>query len=171
MSSTNVDLGNVEYVYLDNTRCNNGSGAADASLFTWDMPYINPNQSPIMFLQISQVLIDYTGTGKIGNADQQHLRYANVFGQNFYGPIYLAAMLELTATPAGAEDHYKNMTECPMVQVPTSLSTISFTINNANTGDPHTIGASGSVSILLKIVRPHQGIITKNIMSANVKTF
>lgn len=172
MSSTNVDLGNVEYLYLDNSTCNNGTGGAGASSFTWVMPYITPRESPIMFIQATQVLIDYTGNGKVGNADIQQLRYTNIFGQNYYttNSARVASMLEITSTPAGAEDHYKSLPESPMVQVPTSLSELSFTINNCKNGVVHTLGDNGSICILLKIVRPKQMEIMNNTLASYVRT-
>lgn len=172
MSATNVDLGNVEYLFLDNASCNNGVGGAGANSFTWNLPYITPREAPIMFIQVAQVLVDYTGNGKVGNTDIQHLRYTNIYGQNYYttSNARVASMLEITSTPAGAEDHYKSLPESPMVQVPTSLSQLSFTINNSLNGNVHTLGDNGSISILLKIVRPKQDAIMQNTLASYVRT-
>ena len=163
-SATNVDLGNVEYVYLDNTACANLTGAGGLSSFTWVMPYIKPQESPIMFIQVAQAYVDHSAGA--GAPTPQHLEYVNIFGQNLYcasgDSTFLASIMERDAL-AG---HWKASPESPMIQVPTTLSQITFTLNNNQTGDALALGANGSLSILLKIVRPKQMDITKNTVAS-----
>lgn len=167
MSSTNIDLGNVEYVYLQNTFCNGGNGGDGQSLFTWTIPYMNPRQAPYMYIQVVQLYVDHDdGTGA---AVPQHLRFIGVNGLNSYSEsgVQLAGILERDTLAA----HWKIQSESPMIQVPTNLNSISFEIHNNINGQILTLGTDGCLDILLKIVRPKQEMITQNIMAANVKGF
>jgi len=174
MSATNVDLGNVEYVYLRNTDCNNGAGADGASSFTWALPYINPKEAPYMFIQVVQAYADY-GTGAttpaVGTASPQHLRFTNVRGFNAYATddgnsVQLASIMERD-TLAG---HWMAKYDAPMIQVPSNLSQISFTLNLNLNGSLATISDNGSLDILLKIVRPKRDAITANTLASYVRT-
>lgn len=173
MSATNVDLGNVEYIYLDNTICNvQANGIADgaesdvATEYTWNLPYIKPQESPIMYIQVCQAYMHYSGVGMTGEAAPQHLEYTNIYGQNFYcakdDSTFLACMLQQD-TDVG---HWKALGDAPMIQVPTTLSKISFAVVNNRTGNSTVIGDTGSLSILLKVVRPKQMEITKNTVAS-----
>jgi len=168
MSSTNVDLGNVEYVYLENISCNGGDGGADVSQFVWTLPNMKPNQAPYMFIQVAQLYVDHTDGA--GTGQPQHLRLINLHGLNSYstsGSTELAGLMERDALGG----HWNIQSDAPMLQVPTSINQLTFTVNQNLNGDPITLGANASISVLLKIVRPHQNVVTKNIMLANVKTF
>lgn len=167
MSSTNIDLGNVDYVYLQNTFCNSGNGGDLQSLFTWTIPYMNPKQAPYMYIQVVQLYVDHDdGTGA---AQPQHLRFIGANGLNSYSEsgVQLAGLMERDA-PAG---HWSIQGDAPMIQVPTNINSISFEIHRNLNGQVITLGTDGSIDILLKIVRPKQEMITQNIMAANVKGF
>lgn len=168
MSSTNVELGNVDYLYLQNINCNNGAGGVLTNQFSWQLPYIDAKQAPYMFIQVVQLYVDHDDGA--GGAQPQHLRFINLHGNNTYatsGSSELAGLMERD-TPA---NHWSIQGDSPMIQVPTNLNQLIFTINRNLTGDSITLGQAGSIDILVKIVRPQQGILTKNIMAANVKNF
>lgn len=166
MSATNVDLGNVEYLCLRNIDCNNGNGGDLASSFTWNMPFITPREAPYMFIQVVQLYVDHDdGTGA---AQPQHLRFTSVNGINNYstGSSQLATLMERDA-PAG---HWSAQTDAPMIQVPSNINQLSFTINRNLNGDTITLGTNGSIDILLKIVRPKQEVIMQNTLASYVRT-
>lgn len=168
MSSTNVDLGNVEYLYLQNVNCNNNIGGGLASQFTWQLPYMDSKQSPYMFIQVVQLYVDHNDGASA--AVPQHLRFVNMHGNNTYSTSLsstLAGLMERDA-PAG---HWSIQGDGPMMQVPTNINQLIFTVNQNLNGNPITLGTNSCIDILIKIVRPHQGVITKNTMAANVKTF
>jgi len=167
MSSTNVDLGNVEYLFLRNEECNNGEGANNSSSFSWQLPYINPREAPYIFIQVIQTYIDH-GNGATP-AVPSHLVFTTVNGINHYstGGYQLATLMQRDAI-AG---HWINIPDSPMIQVPTNINQLNFTLLSNATVQPLTLGDIGTVDILIKIVRPQQGVITKNTMAANVKTF
>jgi hypothetical protein len=166
MSATNVDLGNVEYVYLRSVDCNNGNGAVLTSSFLWNLPYMNPKEAPYMFIQVVQVYIDHDdGTSA---AVPQHLMLTNVNGLNFHttGGGQLATLLERDA-PAG---HWTEKGDAPMIQVPSNLTQIGFSLNENLNQNALVLGTDGSVEIVLKIVRPKRDAITSNTLASYVRT-
>jgi hypothetical protein len=172
MSATNVDLGNVEYLYLRNIDCNGVSAtAAGASSFSWNLPYINPKEAPYMFIQVVQAYADY-GTGAVtpavGTAAPQRLMYSNINGLNSYatGGGQLASIMERD-TLAG---HWMTKYDAPMIQVPSNLTQIRFTLNINADGSLATISNDGSLDILLKIVRPKREAVTANTLASYVRT-
>lgn len=166
MSSTNADLGNVEYVYLRNVDCNGGDGGALDSIFTWNLPYINPKEAPYMFIQIVQLYVDHDDGAASGVP--QHLLLTSANGLNFYatGGGQLATMMERDA-PAG---HWTEKVDAPMIQVPSNITQLTFSLNRNLTGTSVTLGTAGSISILLKIVRPKRDAITANTLASYVRT-
>lgn len=166
MSATNVDLGNVEYLYLRNVDCNNGNGGQIAESFTWTMPYITPKEAPYMFIQVVQLYVDH----KLGNgaAEPHHLRFTSVNGLNNYstGSSQLATLMERDA-PGG---HWLNKPEAPMIQVPSNINQLSFSLNRNFNGDLIEIGENGCIDMVLKIVRPKQQEITNNTLASYVRT-
>ena len=171
MSATNVDLGNVEYVYLRDIDCNNANGGATQSSFTWNMPYINPREAPYMFIQVVQLYVDHSDGA--GITQPQHLRFTTIKGSNSYstssdgeGPSQLASLMERDDL-AG---HWTGQSDAPMIQVPSNINQLSFTINRNLTGAPIILGAAGCIDILLKIVRPKPEAITQNTLASYVRT-
>ena len=173
MSATNVDLGNVEYLYLKDVDCNVVNGLAEGgglnNSFTWVMPYITPREAPYMFIQVIQLYVDHDdGTGA---AQPQHLRFTSVNGINNYSTTntqlaQLATLMERDA-PAG---HWSAQTDAPMIQVPSNINQLSFTINRNLNGQVITLGTNGTIDILLKIVRPKQDAIMQNTLASYVRT-
>lgn len=171
MSATNVDLGNVQYIHLRDIDCNNANGGATQSSFTWNIPYMNPREAPYMFIQVAQLYIDHDNGA--GIAQPQHLRFSSIAGANCYStsteadsPSQLAALMERDDL-AG---HWTAQSDSPMIQVPSNINQLSFTINRNLTGAVITLGAVGTIDILLKIVRPKQEAITQNTLASYVRT-
>lgn len=165
MSSTNVDLGNVEYLYLSNIQCNN-SGADNSDIFQWDMPYIPPRQAPYMFIQVAQLYVDHDDGA--GIAQPQHLRFVSVNGLNNYstGSYQLACLMERDDL-AG---HWTAQSDAPMIQVPSNINQLNFTLNRNLNGNAITLGANGTMDIVIKIVRPKQDVIMQNTLASYVRT-
>lgn len=174
MSASNVDLGNVEYIYLDNTMCNpnadgtaaNGAQSNIAIEYLWNLPYIKPQESPIMYIQVCQAYIHYGGASIVGQAAPQHIEYTSIFGQNMYPALGDSSVLACILQQDTDVGHWKSLNDAPMIQVPTNLSKIKFSVINNRTGASTVIGETGSFSILLKIVRPKQMEITKNTIAS-----
>lgn len=166
MSSTNVDLGNVQYVYLSNLDCNNGDTGADSEVFQWTLPFINQKEAPYMFIQVVQAYIDHDDGGGIGQP--QHLRFTSVNGLNNYatGSYQLASLMERDDL-AG---HWTSQSDSPMIQVPSNINQLSFTLNRNYNGNPITLGANGMIDLVIKIVRPKQEAITQNTLASYVRT-
>lgn len=168
MSASNVELGNVEYIYLRNVDCNGGTGGDLADVFQWDFPRsINPRQAPYMFIQVVQLYVDHDDGA--GIAQPQHLSYTTLNGVNAYssGSSSLASLMERDDL-AG---HWTAQGDAPMIQVPSSVSNLNFTLNRNLNGNAITLGTSGSIDIVLKIVWPKQNEITNNTLSSFVRTF
>lgn len=173
MSSTNVDLGNVEYLYLKDVDCNVVNGLAEggglSNYFTWNIPYMPPREAPYMFIQVVQLYVDHDDGA--GIAQPQHLRFANINGINNYSTTntqlaQLASLMERDDL-AG---HWTAQTDAPMIQVPTNINQLSFTLNRNLNGNAITLGTAGTIDILLKIVRPKQDVIMQNTLASYVRT-
>jgi hypothetical protein len=164
MSSINADLGNVEYIYLRNADCNNGTGGELADTFNWDLPYMNATQEPIMFIQVVQVYIDHDDGAYAGTP--QHLRLVSPMpNQGYYATngngTTLATLLQRDAL-AG---HWDNIAEAPILQLPSSTRSLKFTLNsNRGTNPLLVLGTNSCLDILLKVIRPKQGELTNQIM-------
>lgn len=166
MSATNIDLGLFRYVYLQNVNCNNDAGGDATSSFSWNMPYIPPSQGPIMFMQVVQLYVDHDDGAGAGYP--QHLRYTNINGYNSYstGNSQLAGLMQRDTLAA----HWTIQPEAPLIQVPTNITQAAFTINRNTTGAVITLGTNGCIDIVLKLIYPKQGLLTNDIMAANVRT-
>jgi len=162
MSATNVDLGNVEYMYFRDIECNDGDGGHNQSVFSWNMPYTMPKESPFMYIQVVQLYVDHSNGA--GITVPQHLCYNGIFGLNSYnsGGEQLATLMERDQLGG----HWTGQSDAPMIQVPTNINKISFRIIDNITSDPFTLGDAGTIDILLKIVRPKQMDITKNTVAS-----
>lgn len=166
MSATNVDLGNVQYVYLSNLDCNDGNGADGSDTFKWNIPYMPPREAPYMFIQVAQLYVDHDDGA--GVTQPQHLRFVSVNGLNNYatGSYQLASLMERDDL-AG---HWTAQSDSPMIQVPSNINQLSFTLNRNLNGNAITLGTNGTIDILLKIVRPKQDVIMQNTLASYVRT-
>lgn len=164
MSSINAELGNVQYIYLRNADCNNGTGADLADTFNWDLPYMKPSQSPIMYIQVVQAYLDHDDGASAGIP--QHLRLISPMPNDCYystngNGTTLATILERDDPAA----HWKNMSEGPVIQIPSSTRSIKFTLNSNRGANPLlTLGTNSCVDILLKVVIPKQLELTNQMM-------
>ena len=131
------------------------------------MPYMPPREAPYMFIQVAQVYVDHAAAGA-GLQEPQHLAFTSINGLNSYstGSSQLACVLMRDALA----QHWTNMPESPMIQVPSNINSLSFTINSNLDGDPYALGAGGCIDIVLKIVRPKQDVIMQNTLASYVRT-
>lgn len=169
MSAITAELGNVEYIFLRDLDCNGGATGAGTGTFVWRLPTLPPRESSSMYIQISQAMVHYAGTGATGNAEPQYLVYNNMYSDNLYSTNnsqMLACMLERDT----ATGHYKPQTEPPVIRVPSNLTQISFSVYNGGVDEINNTGLTGSVNILLKIIRPQHNVVSSNLIKSYVQS-
>jgi len=158
------EVGNVEYVMLSNKQCNSGAGANGASNLTWKFPYIKPQESPIMYIQAVQVHF-YAGDAA-GSTTPFQVRLVSTLAENYYADDKQFPIFSLLISDAAA-DNFKNPENNPLLQVSTINSYITFNIETQLDNVVVTNAADATISILLKIVRPKQMMLTEN----NIATY
>lgn len=162
------EVGNVEYVMLSDTLCNDGAGIVGTTTFTWRIPYIKPQESPLMYIQPVQIYYD-SGTVQAGNTNTSvpcQLRLVSSIADNYYAndkqfPIF--SMLVRDALPG----HWCNPNNNPILEFSTKSTYISFQIESQTDNAPMTPYTASSLNILFKIIRPKQMEMSKN----NVATY
>lgn len=162
MSTLTAQLGNVEYIYLKDTDCNGGAGGKSVGIFTWTLPKLPARESSTMFLQVSQVSIHYAGVGTAGNAEPQYLTYENLYSDSMYSSdnsTVLATIIDRDDT--GGHWHIES-SGAPVIQVSSNSNTITFSVRNQFNNEINGLGTLGSVSILLKIIRPQNNVVRDN---------
>lgn len=159
------EVGNVEYVMLSNVGCNGGAGADLVSSLSWVMPYIKPQESPIMYIQAVQVYYD-SGAGSLNASTPLQLRFMSNIADNYYAQDNQYPIFSILVRDA-LTGHWVNPNNNPILQVSTKLSTITFRLETQAECQPFVSDDNATISILLKIIRPKQMDMTKN----NVATY
>ena len=159
------EIGNVEYVMLTNAICNDSAGTAGSSTFTWKMPYIKPQESPIMYIQACQIYLDCVSNTQ-APPYPYHLRLKSTLAENYYcndsqNPIVSFLVYD------GIVGHSVNPNNNPILQISTKESYLTFEIVANLSNLTLTMPANGSLNIMLKIIRPKQMEMTKN----NIATY
>ena len=164
------EVGNVEYVMLSDTLCNSGTGVVGTTTFTWKMPYIKPQESPLMYIQPVQVYFDSgtLGVGNVNTSTPMQVRVVSNIADNYYAddkqfPIF--TLLVRDALPG----HWANPNNNPILEFSTKSTYISFQIETQTDNVPITPTAGSSLNILLKIIRPKQMDMTKNNIASYVR--
>ena len=172
MSSSEVGLGNVEYLYLRNIDCNNSVGADDATEFVWNLPYIQQHTAPIMYIEIVQLYLDY-GAGATADANKvlpQVLTLENYMGQNFYSTGGNSTQIASFIVRDALGGHWFSQQDSPMIQVPSNLRQLKFYLHHTVNWNQLQVGNDASLDILIKISRPKQMELTDNMVKAFVPT-
>ena len=165
MSAHTAELGNVEYIFLRYADCSTyGTGG---NLFEWTLPILPQRESSIMYLQIAQLSLHYDGTGVEGNPQPQYLVYNNLFSDNVYSTDN-STVLATILTRDDATGHYEIPTDAPVIQVSSNLRKVSFSLKNPITTDNQDIGDTGSIMILLKVIRPQHNVVRDNTIMSYV---
>jgi hypothetical protein len=159
------EIGNVEYVMLSNTTCNDGSGANSASTLTWRFPYIKPQESPLMYIQAVQVYYD-AGAAAVNTSTPMQLRLTSSLSENYYANDKQSPIFSLLVRDQ-ISGHWINPNNNPILQVSTKMSYITFQVELQSDNSTFTADDNATINILLKIIRPKQMEMTKN----NVATY
>lgn len=167
MSVVSAELGNLEYIFLRWEDCiQYGLGG---STFEWKLPNLPQRESSTMFIQIAQLFIHYEGDGTAGNPQPQYLIYNNLFAENMYCTDKSTTVACIYSRD-DATSHYEANPDSPVLQVSSNLTKISFTIKNPITTDTQNIGSTGSVMIILKVIRPQHNVVRDNLVKSYVPT-
>lgn len=169
MSAINTELGNVQYIYLRNTECNNGAGADATGIFTWTLPSTPARESPFMYIQVVQCMIHYSGTGTQGNNEPQFLTYENMYADNFFSSDKSTVLASILCRDAAA-GQYIPQVDAPIIRVPSNLTQITFSIRNQINNEVDLTGLTGSCSILLKLIKPQHDKVQNNVLKSYVQS-
>ncbi len=169
MSTLISELGNVQYIYLRDLDCNGGASGAGTGTFVWTLPTLPARESSFMYIQVVQGMIQYSGTGQTGQAEPQYLVYNNLFSDSMFSSnnqTTLASILQRDSTTGT----WIPQSDSPVIRVPSNLSKISFTVYNQGVDEINNTGPAGSISILLKIIKPQRDVVQDNTLNTYVRT-
>jgi hypothetical protein len=169
MSSIAAELGNVEYIFLRNVDCNGGVGGAGGGTFEWFLPILPQRESSIIYLQIAQLTLHYEGTGVDGSPEPQYLVYNNLFSENMYSSDKSAVLASILSRD-DATGHYETQSDSPIIQVSSNLIKINLSLRDSADNSLNNIGTTGSISMLLKIIRPKLNVNRDNILKSYVQS-
>ena len=165
MSAHTAELGNVEYIFLRYADCS----ATNGNTFEWTLPILPQRESSTMYLQIAQLSLHYEGTDISGNPQPQYLAYNNLFSDNMYSTDN-STLLACILSRDDATGHYECNPDSPVIQVSSNLRKLNFSLKNPIETDSQNIGSTGSIMILLKVIRPQHNVVRDNTLKSYVQS-